>query len=446
MARYFGTDGIRGKAGEGKLSVESLERLAYAIGLHFGPGSKAIIGRDTRESGDTLKTALTKGLRCQGVDVISVGILPTPGTAMLVEHLDGDFGLMITASHNPWHDNGVKLFGPDGRKISDGAQDEIEKLIEAAMGDGLPAAPSAGQDIGEISHDGVYIEALLSAFRKAGGTSLSGLKVVVDCANGAAFKALPAVMKSLACELTVIGAEPDGRNINAGCGSTHPEALSAAVKAQQADIGIALDGDADRLILVDDAGHVVDGDQIIARLATDWHAAGHLKGRAVVSTVMSNLGLEHYLKTLGLTLERTAVGDRHVAARMTEIGANLGGEPSGHLLMTDYGVTGDGSLAALMVLAGLQQSENASRDYLNVFTPFPQKLKNVRYSGASPLKAQLVMNAIARTDEGLGEMGRVLVRASGTEPVIRVMAEGQDFEVVTAAVNELCELIESVAD
>ena len=443
MARYFGTDGIRGRAGEGKLALSSLETMAKAIGAHFGVGSQAAIAWDTRESGPDVRDALMRGLVAQGVDVIHMGVLPTPACAFGVAHLNADFGLMITASHNPWHDNGVKLFGPDGRKISDEAQEQIEELIATALEQGVPASEKRGSVDQNDSIGESFAESLIKAFQSTGRSSLKGLKIVADCANGAAFRVLPSVLKALGAEAHLIGVDPDGRNINADCGSTHPEALSEAVTSNKADIGIALDGDADRLILVDNTGAVIDGDQIIARLATDWRAAGYLKGDKVVSTVMSNLGLDHYLADLGLSLERTPVGDRHVAARMSEIGGNLGGEPSGHLLMTDYGPTGDGSLAALMVLSGLMEARQTSGEYLSVFETFPQLLKNVRYEGESPLSRSSVQEAIKKADEKLGADGRVLVRASGTEPVIRVMAEARDPEIVSTIVNELCDLIES---
>jgi phosphoglucosamine mutase len=446
MTQYFGTDGIRGRAGEGKLSEASLEKLAHAIGAHFGAGAMAVIGRDTRESGDWVKDALTRGLTSQGVNVTSVGVLPTPGTASMVPNLGADFGLMITASHNPFHDNGVKLFGPDGRKISNKAQDAIETLIAQSMSDGIDAAQHAGSEKPEQNKASIYVDALSAAFRSAGQSDLSGLIIVADCANGAAFETFPAALRALGIEPILLGITPDGQNINADCGSTHPEALAKAVREHSADIGVALDGDADRLIMVDNNGDVVDGDQLIARLATDWQAQSLLRGDAVVSTVMSNLGLERYLEAKGLHLERTAVGDRHVAARMIELDSNLGGEPSGHLLMTDYGVTGDGSLAALMVLAGLLASGQSSADYLSVFQPFPQILKNVRFSGASPLLQESVQQAIRDADDRLGQSGRVLVRASGTEPLIRVMAEGEDTQLVSDAVDELCALIESAAE
>lgn len=445
MAQYFGTDGIRGRAGEGKISEPSLGKLAYAIGAHFGAGAMAVIGGDTRESGDCVQRALTRGLIRQGVNVTSVGVLPTPATASMVPHLGADFGLMITASHNPYHDNGVKLFGPDGRKISDAAQDAIEALIDTVMSHGLDAAEQPGVEQAEPDKANVYVTALETAFRSTGQDGLSGLKIVADCANGAAFKTFPAILRALGAAPILIGIAPNGKNINAECGSTHPEALAKAVRDNEADIGVALDGDADRLIMVDSHGDVVDGDQLIARLATDWQAQNLLRGEVVVSTVMSNLGLERYLDARGLRLERTAVGDRHVAAQMIALDSNLGGEPSGHLLMTDYGVTGDGSLAALMILAGLLASGQSSADYLSVFQPFPQILKNVRYSGTSPLLQDSVMKAIRDADLSLGESGRVLVRASGTEPLIRVMAEGEDTQLVSEAVDELCVLIEQAA-
>ncbi|MGB6229228.1 MAG: phosphoglucosamine mutase [Litorimonas sp.] len=445
MTRYFGTDGIRGRAGEGKLSEAAVERLATAIGTHYGTGTTAVIGRDTRESGPWIIDALTRGLMAQGVEVVSVGILPTPATAMMVPHLGAQFGLMVTASHNPWSDNGIKLFGAHGGKISDADQDRIEARIARVMAEDPPPAPTPGTDRGEVDGRAVYVDALVEAFRSTGLKSLDGLSVVADCANGAAFRVFPEVLRRLGASLTVIGADPDGRNINAGCGSTHPEALSEAVERTGADVGVALDGDADRLIVVDARGTVVDGDQIIARLATDLRASNALMGDAVVSTVMSNMGLERYLSGLGLRLERSAVGDRHVSARMAEIGANLGGEPSGHILVTDHAPTGDGSLAALMVLASLVRSGVPSDAHLAMFAPFPQKLKNVRYDGPSPLERDDVVAAIEAANAALGETGRVLVRASGTEPVIRVMAEAADAGVVTQTVDELCDLIASAA-
>ncbi|MGB3455202.1 MAG: phosphoglucosamine mutase [Litorimonas sp.] len=450
MARYFGTDGIRGRAGEGKLSPASLEAMARAIGAHFGTGCTAVIGRDTRESGPELERALIRGLSSQGIGVKRIGVLPTPATAFAVPHLNADLGLMITASHNPWHDNGVKLFGSDGRKVSDADQDRIETWITTAFDDGISDAAVAGEatDVDGIAD--AYVEVLLAAFRSTGQESLNGLRLVVDCANGAAFRSLPAALDALDADIVLMGADPDGRNINAGCGSTHPEALAKAVLDHGAKAGIALDGDADRLIMVDAKGRIVDGDAVMARLATDWIAQGRLKGGRVVSTVMSNLGFERYLETLGLTLDRTPVGDRHVAARMAETGANLGGEPSGHLLLTDYGPTGDGSLAALMSLASMAGasmagSDGDAADHFQLYTPYPQQLVNVRYSGASPMEQPAVTEAIAKVDARLGDAGRVLVRASGTEPLIRIMAEGLDAASVSDAVEELRAVVAEAA-
>lgn len=443
---YFGTDGIRGRAGEGKLSDVALEALGKAIGAHFGAGSHAVIGRDTRESGLSVKDALSRGLMSQGVKVTSVGVLPTPATAMAVGPLFGTFGIMITASHNPYHDNGVKLFGADGCKISDADQMAIEHRIEEALAGSLIDSDEPGVLLGEVDVSENYVNDLIRAFQSTGVSDLSGLTLVLDAANGAAYDVFPRILDALDAKTVLIGTSPNGTNINADCGSTHPEALAAAVREHGAHIGVALDGDADRLILVDAQGEIVDGDQIIARMATDWKQSGLLTGNAVVSTVMSNLGLERYLETIGLKLERTPVGDRHVAARMRELGLTLGGEPSGHLLMTDFGVTGDGSLAALMVLSGLMQSGEDSETYLRVFDPFPQILKNVRFSGPSPLTHDDVQTAIRTADDALGESGRVLVRASGTEPLIRVMAEGEDTRLVSAAVEELCKIITAAAD
>lgn len=434
MGQFFGTDGIRGRAGEGKLSDAGITRMARAIGAHFGSGTLAAIGRDTRESGPHIQSLIEAELTCFGVDVVRLGVLPTPGTALIAQELAADFAIMITASHNPFHDNGVKLFGSDGRKLSPEVQTAIEDLI---VGDPQPNGPS-----GQIrDHDKAvdcYADALMAS---VGEIDLSDFHIVADCANGAAYDVLPIVLRRLGASVDLIGVEPDGRNINANCGSTHTDKLADAVLAAKADVGVALDGDADRIILIDRMGREIDGDQIMARLALDWAANGSLKGGTVVSTVMSNLGLERFLESEGLSLERTAVGDRFVAARLHELGANLGGEPSGHILMTDYATTGDGCLAALHILAGLSASGKASEDYLHVFTPYPQLLKNVVYSGVSPLDLPDVKVAIEAANIRLGENGRVLVRASGTEPKIRVMAEGTDEVLVSDVVDELCALI-----
>lgn len=423
------------------MSAESLLMMAQAIGAYFGPGARAVIGRDTRESGEQLEAALTDGLNQQGVDVVSLGVLPTPATAFAVSHLEADFGLMITASHNPWHDNGVKLFGPGGTKISNAAQDAIEAHIAKAIAGKLTPAGRTGQTTKNDSVADAYVASLVAAYRAVGGASLENMVIAADCANGAAYQTLPRALAALGAQPVLIGVSPNGTNINRDCGSTHPNALQNALSQHGAAIGIAVDGDADRIILVDGDSHIVDGDQIMARLATDWNEQGRLQGAVVVSTVMSNLGFEAYLKGQGLRLERTAVGDRHVAQRMAEIGANLGGEPSGHLLMPDYSLAGDGTLAALMILAGLAASGQESADYLKLFDPYPQILKNVRYEGASPLQSDDISEAIKQVDESLGEDGRVLVRASGTEPVIRVMAEGKEAQLVSDAVERLVAII-----
>lgn len=434
MTRFFGTDGIRGRAGEGKLSDASVIKMARAIGAHFGAGTTAALGRDTRLSGPHIQALIETELLRFGVNVIRLGVIPTPATALLAGQLGADFAIMITASHNPYHDNGVKLFGADGRKLSAEAQDAIEALIMSA--------PEPSGDAGTArDHDSSLTDYAAALMKSVGLVDLSMLKIVADCANGAAYEVLPHVLHKLGASPILIGVSPDGENINANCGSTHTAALAQIVKLEGADIGVALDGDADRIILIDRLGQEIDGDKIIARLAIEANAADRLKSGSVVATVMSNLGFERFLVREGIGLERTAVGDRFVAAKMHEIGANFGGEPSGHILMTDFATTGDGCLAALHLLAGLQRSGQGSEDYLHVFEPYPQVLKNVRFSGRSPLLDDAVSVAITAADERLGEEGRVLVRASGTEPKIRVMAEGTDLALVTQVVDELCEII-----
>lgn len=434
MGKFFGTDGIRGRAGEGRLSDEGLTRMARAIGAHFTPGSTAAIGRDTRESSPHIEALISAELSRFGVNVIHLGILPTPGTALIAQQLDADFAIMITASHNPFHDNGVKLFGPDGRKLSEADQDAIETLIVTDL-----EVPAQSEEVRE--HKTATDDFIASLNASVGAIDLSSLSIVCDCANGAAYQVLPRLLESFGANLTLIGVDPDGRNINAECGSTHTENLARLVTEQNADIGIALDGDADRIILIDNQGQEVDGDQIMARLAVDAKRDGTLSGGAVVSTVMSNMGFERFLEGEGLRLERTPVGDRHVASRMMELGANIGGEPSGHILLTDHSTTGDGCLAALQILAGLLRSGQTSEAFLTLFEPFPQIMKNVVYDGVSPLEEQTVQDAISNAAKTLEGQGRVLVRASGTEPKIRVMAEGQDQDLVRKVVDKLCDII-----
>lgn len=435
---FFGTDGIRGRAGEGKLSDANITRMARAIGAHVGPGGSVVIGRDTRVSGPHIQSLLETGIAGQGVSIIRLGVLPTPATALLTERHGADLGIMITASHNPWHDNGVKIFNADGRKLSDQAQTSLETLIQSDIepsgkrGD-MKDDPGASQR---------YVDHLMES---AGHADLSGLRIVTDGANGAGHALLPDLLRTLGADVIAIGSLGDGNAINRNCGSTKPETCRQAVLDNGADVGFALDGDADRILAIDDQGRDIDGDQIIARLALDACAEGTLKGDAIVSTVMANIALEGWADTNGLRLERTAVGDRHVAARMKEIGANIGGEPSGHILLTDLAKTGDGCLTALRLAVSLARSGERSADWLQMFKPAPQVLRNVRYAGRSPLDKAPVTVAIETQQSRLAGSGRVLVRASGTEPVIRVMAEGDDLATVTDAVDKISAVIADTA-
>jgi phosphoglucosamine mutase len=402
-----------------------------------------VIGKDTRLSGYMLEPALTAGFVGAGMDVVLVGPMPTPAIALLTRSLRADLGVMISASHNPYEDNGIKLFGPDGLKLSD-AQ---EMAIEALMAGDLASAQVAPARLGRASRledaPGRYIEAAKQSFPRR--MTLEGLRIVVDCAHGAAYRVAPTVLWELGAEVVSIGVAPDGFNINKGVGSTAPAELAGLVRERRADIGIALDGDADRLVLVDEAGTIIDGDQILALIAASWHAEGKLRGGAVVATVMSNMGLERYLKGLGLGLLRTAVGDRYVGEKMREMGCNLGGEQSGHMIMPDFSTTGDGLIAALQVLAVLVEERRPASEVCRRFTPLPQRLVNVRFTGPSPLKHEAVQREIAVQEEKLGDRGRILIRPSGTEPLIRVMAEGEDQALVDATVEALAEVIRARA-
>ena len=440
--RLFGTDGIRGTANKAPMDAATALRLGQAAGRYFNRGThrhRVVIGKDTRLSGYMLEPALTAGFIGAGMDVVLVGPMPTPAIALLTRSLRADLGVMISASHNPYEDNGIKLFGPDGLKLSDSQEMEIEALM---AGD-LAAAQVAPGRLGRASRmddaPGRYIEAAKQSFPRK--LTLEGLRVVVDCAHGAAYRVAPTVLWELGAEVVSIGVAPDGFNINKGVGSTAPAELASLVRERRADIGIALDGDADRLVLVDEAGAIIDGDQILALIAASWHAEGRLRGGAVVATVMSNMGLERYLKGLGLGLLRTAVGDRYVGEKMREVGCNLGGEQSGHMIMPDFGTTGDGLIAALQVLSVLVQDRRPASEVCRRFTPLPQRLVNVRFAGASPLKHEAVQREIAAFEEKLGDRGRILIRASGTEPLIRVMAEGEDEAMVDATVEALAEAI-----
>jgi phosphoglucosamine mutase len=445
VRRLFGTDGIRGVANRAPMDALTALRLGQAAGYFFSRGAhrhRVVIGKDTRLSGYMLEPALTAGFVGAGMDVVLVGPLPTPAIALLTRSLRADLGVMISASHNPFEDNGIKLFGPDGLKLSDAQEMEIEALM-AQDPVGLVAPSRLGRASRLEDAPGRYIEAVKASFPK--GRSLSGLRIVVDCAHGAAYKVAPTVLWELGAEVVSIGVSPDGFNINKECGSTAPGRLAELVRERRADLGIALDGDADRLVLVDEEGQVIDGDQILATVAESWAAQGRLNGTSVVATVMSNLGLERFLDGKGLNLLRTKVGDRYVSERMRETGANLGGEQSGHMILSDFGTTGDGLVAALQVLAVLGEQKQPASEACRRFTPLPQRLVNVRYNGLSPLGDAGVKEAIAAAETRLGHRGRVLIRPSGTEPLIRVMAEAEEEGMVEETVESLAALIRARA-
>ncbi|WP_341209762.1 phosphoglucosamine mutase [uncultured Sphingomonas sp.] len=441
MARkYFGTDGIRGLTNAGAMTADMAMKVGMAAGRHFLRGQhrhRVVIGKDTRLSGYMLESALQAGFTSVGMDVTLVGPMPTPAVAMLTKSMRADMGVMISASHNPFFDNGIKLFGPDGYKLSD----EDELAIEAAIDGDVALAPAG--EIGRAKRiddaRGRYIHFAKSTFPS--DLRLDGMKVVVDCANGAAYQVAPEALWELGADVVQIGVNPNGLNINDKIGSTHPEALSAAVIAHKAEIGIALDGDADRLIVVDEKGRVVDGDQLMATIAAGWARAGRLAGGGLVATVMSNLGLERHLKAQGLGLIRTAVGDRHVLEAMRRRGYNVGGEQSGHIILSDYATTGDGLVAALQVLAEICRAGAPASEVLHRFEPLPQLLKNVRFSGGKPLETDAVKAVIADAEAELAGRGRLVIRPSGTEPVIRVMAEGDDPTQVEQVVDRICDAV-----
>ena len=440
----FGTDGVRGRANEPPMTAEMVMRIGMAAGQVFNRGGhrhRVVIGKDTRLSGYMIEQALTAGLLSVGVDVLLLGPLPTPAVGFLTRSMRADAGVMISASHNPYEDNGIKLFGPDGFKLSDAVEAQIETLVEASATIALSPSASIGRAKRLDDADGRYIEAIKGSARRR--IDLSGLKIVVDCANGAAYKVAPTVLWELGAEVIPIGVTPDGLNINRDCGSTHPRALRASVITHGADIGIALDGDADRVVLVCEQGSLIDGDQLMAAIANRWKKDGRLKGDGVVATVMSNIGLERYVAQRGLTLVRTKVGDRHVVERMRADGLNLGGEQSGHIIMTDHATTGDGLMAALQALSVLLKSGRPASQTFRAFEPVPQLLKNVRVRGDAKtvLKSSALVSAIAAAEEQLGQGGRVLVRKSGTEPVIRVLAEGDDPDLVRRVVDQIIEAL-----
>ena len=445
MARqYFGTDGIRGLTNAGVMTAAIAMKVGQAAGTHFLRGKhrhRVVIGKDTRLSGYMLENALVAGFTSVGMDVVLLGPMPTPGVALLTRELRADVGVMISASHNPYMDNGIKLFGPDGFKLSDA--DEL--AIEAMLGVDLPLAPAA--EIGRARRiddaRGRYIHAVKGSLPD--DVRLDGLKIVVDCANGAAYQVAPSAVWELGAEVIAVGVNPNGININDACGSTHLDLIKQTVVASGAHIGLALDGDADRLIVVDERGQTVDGDQLMALIGTQLAGRGQLRGGGVVATVMSNLGLERYLQGLGLTLERTKVGDRHVLERMKADGFNLGGEQSGHMILLDHATTGDGTIAALQVLAALVQSGQKASELLHLFDPVPQLLKNVRFAGGKPLDNTKVQAVIAEAEAQLAGKGRLVIRPSGTEPVIRVMAEGDDAAEVEHVVDAICAAVQEAA-
>jgi phosphoglucosamine mutase len=446
MRKYFGTDGIRGLANGGKLTPELAMKVGMAAGLKFVNGdhrNRVVIGKDTRRSGYMIESALTAGFCAVGMDVYLLGPMPTPAVAMLTRSLRADLGVMISASHNPFDDNGIKLFRSDGYKLSDAIEAEIEELIDSDMLEKL----SKGRDIGRAHRDEAaqtrYIEFAKRTLPKS--IDLSGLRVVLDCANGAAYKVAPTALWELGAEVFKIGVTPDGFNINDKVGSTAPEQLIAKVKELRADIGIALDGDADRVIIVDEKGEIVDGDQFMAVIAEFWHQRGLLRGGGLVATVMSNLGLERYLGGIGLMLERTAVGDRYVLEAMRAKDFNVGGEQSGHIILSDFTTTGDGLVAALQLLAVLKQRGGTVSEICRRFEKVPQLLESVRYKNGKPLTHKLVEQVIAESRARLGTTGRLVIRESGTEPVIRVMAESDDEGLVSAVVNEITRTIKDVA-
>ncbi len=447
MTRHlFGTDGVRGKVNQEPMTAPTLLKLAMAAAMQFRRGNHrhhVVIGKDTRLSGYMIEPALTSGFVSMGMDVTLLGPLPTPAVAMLTRSLRADLGVMISASHNPYDDNGIKLFGPDGNKLSDETEMQIETLMQNDMQQFLIDPKNFGKAMRLDDAKGRYIEFVKNSFPK--GLRLDGLKIVIDCAEGAAYKVAPAVLWELGAEVIALGTKPDGYNINKKCGAVAPETMMDSVVLHGADIGIALDGDADRLILADEKGARVDGDQIMALIAQSWKQQGLLRGDAIVATVMSNLGLERFLEKQNIKLHRAAVGDRYVVEQMAKTGCNLGGEQSGHIVMSDFNTTGDGLVAALQILAVLVQQKKKASEVLRLFTPVPQKLTNVRVATTTILEQGTVKNAIAAAEKRLGTQGRLLVRKSGTEPLIRVMAEGDDEALVNSIVSELCDFIQKAA-
>jgi phosphoglucosamine mutase len=444
--RYFGTDGIRGLANSAPMTSEIALKVGMAAGKLFSSGThrhRVVIGKDTRLSGYMIESALMSGFTAVGMDVFLLGPMPTPAVAMLTRSLRADLGVMISASHNPSADNGIKLFDPDGYKLSDEAEAQIEALMEAPTGELLAPADRIGRAKRIESAQERYIEYAKRTLAR--NIRLNDLRVVIDCANGAGYQVAPDALWELGAEVVKIGVEPNGHNINLKCGSTSPEALCAKVRELRADIGIALDGDADRVVIVDEKGAIVGGDQIMGVIAESWHRRGKLAAGGVVATVMSNLGLERYLKDLGLAMVRTPVGDRYVVEHMRKHGYNVGGEQSGHIVLSDFTTTGDGLVTALQVLSVVVGTGKSVSEVCKRFEPLPQILENVRYTNGSPLEQAAVRKAIDAGLERLGSQGRLVIRPSGTEPVIRVMAEGDDERLVHQVVGEIVEAVRKAA-
>jgi phosphoglucosamine mutase len=444
MSRHlFGTDGVRGRANSEPMTAEIAMRIGMAAGQVFNRGDhrhRVVIGKDTRLSGYMIEQGITAGFLSVGMDVLLLGPVPTPAVGFLTRSMRADVGVMISASHNPYEDNGIKLFGPDGFKLSDAVEAQIEALVAAPRDIRLAASKMIGRAKRIDDADGRYIEAVKASVR--GNLDLAGLKIVVDCANGAAYKVAPTVLWELGAEVVPMAVSPDGFNINGNCGSTYPQVLQEHVVMHGADIGIALDGDADRVVLACEHGRLIDGDQLMATIADHWAKDGRLSGGGVVATVMSNLGLERYLGERKLSLVRAAVGDRYVLERMRADGYNLGGEQSGHIIMTDHATTGDGLMAALQALAAMLKTGKPASETFRAFDPVPQLLKNVRVGDANAALADAsVARAIADAEARLGKAGRILVRKSGTEPLIRVMAEGDDSDLVRTVVDQIIEAI-----
>jgi phosphoglucosamine mutase len=443
--KHFGTDGIRGRA-NGTITAELAMKVAQATGVVFQHGDhrhRAVIGKDTRLSGYMIEYAMVAGFTSVGMDVLLLGPMPTPAVAMLTRSMRADIGVMISASHNLYEDNGIKLFGPDGYKLSDAVEAQIEALMDEDLSRKLSKAPDLGRAKRVDDVRARYIEFAKHTLPR--NLSLEGLRIVIDCANGAAYKLAPEALWELGAEVFSIGVEPDGLNINLGVGSTAPEALAKKVREMRADIGIALDGDADRVLIVDETGRIVDGDQLMAAIAESWQQDGRLSQPGIVATLMSNLGLERFLASLHLSLARTAVGDRYVLEHMREHGYNVGGEQSGHIILSDYGTTGDGLVAALQVLAVVKRRGKPVSQVCHRFEPLPQILKNVRFKAGQPLAEERVLRVIEDGKQRLAKSGRLVIRLSGTEPVVRVMAEGDDADLIERVVDDICDALTTAA-